>query len=167
MKENTETNPKALPVKDTVKENNGEVKYAIENAIFTLLGQTVLFSLYKHLKDNYSISPDEIPDHLETFVKTLERTFGMRSARTIERAIAKRFYFRHGLEFVEVDGYRLQDYIEDAKRQLNHSAITPSGYRNVESGGPANSCCNYVWLRSWLLKQYAHRAHKGLLRIRI
>jgi hypothetical protein len=103
---------------DVEKEDNREVKYAIENAIFTLVGPTILFSLYKHLRDHYGIVPDDVPNHLDVLLETLERTFGVKDAGIIETAIAKRFYFRYGLQFVEVDGHRLQNYIEEAKKRL-------------------------------------------------
>jgi len=100
------------------KEFNSEVKHAIEGAIYGIVGQDVLRSLYKHLKEHYDITPDEIPYRLDTVFETLERTFGVQGARTLSRAIAKRLYYRLNLQFVETENYRLQDYLEQAKNEL-------------------------------------------------
>jgi hypothetical protein len=97
---------------------NSEVKSAIDEAVFNLLGQDILESLYKHLSDHYDITPNEVPYRLDTLFDTLERTFGVRGARTISRAIAKRIYLKLNLRFIELPNNRLQDYIEQAKRLL-------------------------------------------------
>ena len=100
------------------KEFNREAKRAIDGAIFGIVGQDVLRALYKHLKEHYDITPDEIPYRLDTVFETLEHTFGVRGARTLSRAIAKRLYFSLNLQFVETENYRLQDYFKQAKKEL-------------------------------------------------
>jgi len=100
------------------KEFNRGVKYAFDSAIFGIVGQDVLRSLYQHLKEHYDITPDEIPYRTETVFDTLEHTFGVTGARTLSRAIAKRLYYRLNLQFVETENYRLQDYLEQAKKEL-------------------------------------------------
>ncbi len=102
----------------THEEFNSEVKRAIDGTIFGIVGQDVLRSLYKHLEKNYDITPDEVPYRLETVFETLERTFGVKGARTLSRAIARRLYYRLNLQFVETENYRLQDYMEQAKKEL-------------------------------------------------
>ena len=100
------------------KEFNNEFKQAFDGAIFGIVGQDVLRSLYTHLKDHYDITPDEVPYRLDTVFETLELAFGVKGARTISRAIAKRLYRRLNLQFVETENYRLQDYLEQAKKDL-------------------------------------------------
>jgi len=100
------------------KELNNEVKYAVDSAIFGIVGVDVLRALYKHLREHYDITPDEIPYRLDTVFDTLEQTFGVKGARTLSRAIAKRLYYRLNLQFVETENYRLQDYLEQAKKEL-------------------------------------------------
>ena len=100
------------------KEFNIEVKRAVDGAIFGIVGQDVLRALYEHLKEHYDITPDEIPYRLESVFETLEQTFGVQGARTLSRAIAKRLYLRLNLQFVETEDYRLQDYLEQAKKEL-------------------------------------------------
>ena len=105
-----------------VKEFDSEVKRSIESAIYGTVGGGVLKALYKHLKEQYNISPAEIPYRLDAVFETLEQTFGVKGARTLSRAIAKRLNFRLNLQFVEKDDYRLQDYVEQAKKQLRLQA---------------------------------------------
>ena len=102
------------------QEYGKELKFAIENAVFTLVGPIVLGSLHKHLMEKHGITADEVPSHLDTLSATFEKTFGPKGAGTLERAIAKRFYFRCDLRFTEKEGYRLHDYIQDAIKQLDH-----------------------------------------------
>jgi hypothetical protein len=90
----------------------------IDGAIFGIVGQDVLQALYKHLEKQYDITHDEVPYRLDTVFETLEQTFGVKGARTLSRAIARRLYFRLNLQFVETQNYRLQDYMEQAKKEL-------------------------------------------------
>ena len=82
------------------------------------MGQDVLAALYNHLKEHYDITPDEIPYRLDSVFETLEHTFGVQGARTLSRVIEKRLYFRLLLKFVATENYRLQDYLEQAKKEL-------------------------------------------------
>jgi hypothetical protein len=102
----------------TPKDFNDEVKQAIDGAIFGIVGQEVLRALHKHLREKYDVTPDEIPYRLDTLFGVLEDTFGVKGAKTLGNAIARRLYFRYNLQFGETEGYRLQDYVEQAKRQL-------------------------------------------------
>jgi hypothetical protein len=102
----------------TRKEFNDEVKLAIDNAIYTILGPQVLKAIYDSLKEHHDISGQEIPYRLETLFKTLEGTFGYQGTLTLGRVIAKRVYARMGLEFKELPDYKLQDYLDQAKKQL-------------------------------------------------
>ncbi len=103
---------------EQAKEFNDEVKRAIDGAIYAIVGQDVLRSLRNHLKTHYDITPDEIPYRLDTLFETLEHTFGLSGARTLSRAIARRIYYRYNIDFIVKDGYKLQDYLEDAKQIL-------------------------------------------------
>lgn len=100
-------------------EFNDEVKRAIDDTISTIVGQQVLKALYNHLKEHYDVTADEIPRRLDTLFNALEKTFGFKGALTLSRAIARRAYARMGLRFIELPDYRLQDYLEQAKKQLS------------------------------------------------
>ena len=100
------------------KSFNREVKFALDAVIFSLMGPNVLSSLYKHLKEHYNVDPDEVPYRLETMSSVLESVFGLAGVRTIEKATAKRLYNLYHLDFVDKPNYRLQDYLEQAKKEL-------------------------------------------------
>jgi hypothetical protein len=82
------------------------------------VGDQVLTAVYVHLKEHHGITAEEIPCRLDTVIATFEEIFGVVGAKTIGRAIAKRFYFRMGLEFFDAPTYSLQNYLEHAKNLL-------------------------------------------------
>jgi hypothetical protein len=99
-------------------EFSDEVRRAIDDAIRGIVGVNVLQSLHKHLKNRYDITPEEIPYRLDTLFQTLEYTFGVAGAGTLAKAIANRIYLKYNLQFPETHGYTLQEYLEQAKKQL-------------------------------------------------
>jgi hypothetical protein len=107
-----------LAIAQVTGDFNDEVKFAIDDAIRGIVGVNVLQSLYEHLKNRYDITSEEIPYRLDILFQTLEHTFGAAGARTLTNATAKRIYLKYNLQFTEIQGYRLQDYLEQAKKQL-------------------------------------------------
>jgi len=88
---------------------------ATNETIFSLLGQGALESLGKILKERYSVTPDEWPDHLDLIIRILESCLGPKATQTVGRAIAKAFYFRLNIEFTINSDMSLIDYVERAK----------------------------------------------------
>jgi len=99
-------------------EFNDEVKLAIDDTISAVVGRQVLNAVYDHLKEHYDVTESEVPYRLDTLFDTLEGTFGFKGALTISRVIARRVYTRMGLRFIELPNYRVQDYLEQAKKEL-------------------------------------------------
>jgi hypothetical protein len=97
---------------------NREVANAIDAALYEILGQTTLEVLYGHLKDHYCIGSDEIPCHLPTVIKVLEKMFGAVGTKAIGSDVARKLYAQLGLRFVERSNYSLKDYIEEALKLL-------------------------------------------------
>ena len=102
---------------------------AIDSSVFGILGDQVLKAVYTHLKEHYGVTADELPNRLDALHETLEGAFGAASAKTIGRAIAKRFYFRMGLEFNDLPNCGLQDYLEQAKVALLGRQQTNAPFR--------------------------------------
>jgi uncharacterized membrane protein len=98
---------------------NDQVKLAIDDAISTILGQQVLKAFYAYLNAHYDITSDEIPYRLDTLFHALEKVFGVNGASTLTRVITRRAYARMGLQFSEIRGYTLQDYLQDAKVEFS------------------------------------------------
>lgn len=103
---------------ETVRDFNGTLNKAISEIIQRVLGPSVLETLYRVLDEKYSVTADELPYRLDTFWEVLENGLGYATSRTVGRSIAKLFYSRLGLQFVANNGWRLQDYVEDAKKRL-------------------------------------------------
>jgi hypothetical protein len=103
---------------ETVRDFNGTLNKAIGETIRSVLGPDVLETLYHVLDEKYSVTGDELAYRLETLWEVLENGLGHVSSRTVGRSIAKLFYSRLGLQFVANDEWRLQDYVEEAKKKL-------------------------------------------------
>ncbi len=109
----------------TFKDFNNEVKLVIDNAISITYGEQVLKAVYDSLLEHHGITSDEIPYRLDTLFKTIEDTVGTKNAFTLSRMIAKGVYARMGLHFSEIQGYTLQDYMEQLKKQLTQPDYRP------------------------------------------
>lgn len=103
------------------REFDGKLLKSIDLTLSDLLGQAVLEALHRHLKELYDLIPDEVPYHLETLFEVLEYTLGVTATKTIGRAIARDFYARIGLRYVDIENYGLEDYVEQAKKELSRS----------------------------------------------
>jgi hypothetical protein len=100
---------------------NKKLLAAINEGIFSLLGQGALHSLDAYLKENYSISQSEWAGHLDLVLGMLEKCLGSVAGRTIGRTIAKRFYWKLGMEFTSIPSYTLSDYVENVKRKISEA----------------------------------------------
>ena len=107
---------KLSPVKCTHKFNDLLVE-VIDETIISLLSVQVAEALYSHLEKHHSIGKDEIPYRLDTLSSTFQGIFGS-SSRIVEKAIAKRFYFRLDFRFDDKPTKRLVEYVEQAKLML-------------------------------------------------
>lgn len=81
------------------------------------LGDSVRKAIYRHLEDRFSIRRDEIPGRLEEFAEGLRSMLGA-SADVLLKVTAKRLYAKLGLSFEEKPGWSFEDYVEEAKRNV-------------------------------------------------
>ena len=98
---------------------NVQLQATIDETIGGLLGESVLETLHEHLTKEYDLPPNKLPYRLDTFVEVLDNVFGASGSRTIVWAIARGFYSKMGLRFVENESFRLQDYLEQAKESVS------------------------------------------------
>jgi hypothetical protein len=103
---------------------------SMDGAIRSLLSQEVAEAFHANLRDKHSINPEDMLSHLATVSIVLEKYFGP-SARTIEKAIAQRLYSKYDLEFQGGEGYKLTDYVNNAKNKLPKSPALSSEPANV------------------------------------
>ena len=94
------------------------LKAAIGETVSVLLGQGVLAALHQYLGSHHSISSDALPAHLQTLRETLQRAIGFTAATTVERAIARTLYSKLNIRFKSSSNLTLQEYVDEAKRDL-------------------------------------------------
>jgi hypothetical protein len=95
---------------------------SIDETITELLSRAVVDALYAHLQTFHSISKDEVPYRLDTLFTILEKLFGVPSSQTITKMVARRFYFKLGLEFTANPRRTLLEYVDEAKMRLQNSS---------------------------------------------
>ena len=91
---------------------------AISDTIQEFLGFNALLALNEELRTKHNVSSDELPYRMTTIYDILERKFRVKGAKTIGPLIAERFYMKLGIPFHNHEGYRLLDYVEEAKIKL-------------------------------------------------
>jgi len=110
----------ALRRPESVKEFNDLLLESIDESITVLLSRQVADALYLHLQTTHSVSRSDVPYKLDILLTTLEETLG-KSARTVGKAIAKRFYLKLQLEFTNNPNHTLLEYVDKAKIRLQIS----------------------------------------------
>lgn len=90
---------------------------SIDESITGVLGERVTQAVYDALEKNFSIRREEVPHRVNDFALGLEKAFGIAPSETISRVIVKRLYSKLGLAFVEAAGWRLPDYVREARRR--------------------------------------------------
>ena len=107
-------------IAQNIRDLNSAVVSAIDETIADVLAAS-LITLYDKLRDQYSITRDELPYRTETLYKVLEDVFGVFGAKTLGSVIARTLYGNQGLVFENHDGYSLSDYVEFAKSKFSQS----------------------------------------------
>jgi hypothetical protein len=103
------------------KEFNSRLLESIDETLADLLSRGVVESLYLHLQTVHSISRDEAPHRLDIVVSILEEIFGLKGSKTICKAITRDFYAKLHLEFFDLPGRTLLEYVEGAKIKLREN----------------------------------------------
>jgi len=107
---------------------------SIRETIAQLLSPKIAEQIFEHLERFYSVKKDELPSHLDMLLLALKTNFGLRSSQVIEKAIARRFYSRLGIEFSDNPQRTLVDYVENAKltqRQQQNSNLSLAKPRTI------------------------------------
>jgi len=78
------------------------------------LGMNVRQVLYLYLKRHYKVRREDIPERIRDLHDVLKDLLGD-GGEVLEKFIARRFYSRLGLEFIDHKGWTLIDYLENAR----------------------------------------------------
>jgi len=105
---------------------------SIDEALSGLLGVRGRDLIYDHIARNYSFGREDIPVHLEEFLKLLEGTFS-EASRTIGRTIIRRLYDKLDWNFVVVSGFQFEDYIADARARIGKELFERARAKHKES----------------------------------
>jgi len=101
------------------REFNSLLLDSVDEALTDLLGTKFKDRFFTLLETERQISKKAIPDKLDSFTSVLSAVFGAKAAFVIGRAIAKRFYARLEIQFVERDSYTLLNYGSEAKSMIS------------------------------------------------
>jgi hypothetical protein len=75
-------------------------------------GEIVRTAIYDRIEKSYGLKREEIPEKLEAFHRALEDLLG-KSAKVIEKLIARNLYKRLGLNFANHENWTLVDHAND------------------------------------------------------
>ncbi|MEM3608199.1 MAG: hypothetical protein QW238_04970 [Candidatus Bathyarchaeia archaeon] len=78
------------------------------------LGSNVRQVLYLHLERHYKVRREDIPERIDKLHEVLRGLLGD-GGEVLEKFIARRFYSRLGLDFIDHKGWTLTDYVENAR----------------------------------------------------
>jgi len=87
-----------------------------EDILKKVLGEEPTKIILKHLEKKCSLRCDEKPSRVELISDVLLELLGS-SSTIIDRLILKNLYSRLGLEFVEKNGYRFSNHINELKEK--------------------------------------------------
>jgi len=90
---------------------NEEILECIDRGLSSL-GESAKYVIYWHLKKDYKVSREEIPENPEKFLEALRDMFGAAGAAVLERSIVREIKFRFG----GVEGNSLKEVIEELRR---------------------------------------------------
>lgn len=85
----------------------------MDESLRGIFGDNAADAIYRHWKDTQALPQEDLFAKLPDFTAAIRSTFG-NVARTIEKTIAKRFYWKLGLTFVEGPEITLQNYVDNA-----------------------------------------------------
>ena len=103
---------------EPVRNFNEIVCQAIDKTLEELMGPKVVEAVYVHLKYKFGVERNELPYRIDTVCSVLERAFGVKGARVIERKVAKNLYDRILLPFNDQQGLTLEDFLKLAKESI-------------------------------------------------
>jgi hypothetical protein len=88
---------------------------SIDDGLADILGEQFKETLYKHIEQKFHIARSSLPNRLDLLASALSGVLGDNGGVVMGRAIAKRFYSRLGLRFVQKPNHSLENYVTDAR----------------------------------------------------
>ena len=88
---------------------------SIDEGLTEIIGEWFKGTFYKLIEQKFQVTRSSLPNRLDILTSALSAALGNGAGAVMGRAIAKRFYSRLGLRFVQNPNHSLQDYVTDAK----------------------------------------------------
>jgi hypothetical protein len=88
---------------------------SIDDGLADILGEQFKETFYRHIEQKFHISKSSLPNRLDVLASALSAVLGDTGGLVMGRAIAKRFYSRLGLRFIQKPGHSFQNYVTDAR----------------------------------------------------
>jgi hypothetical protein len=97
----------------------------IDETVAGVMGHVGLEGLYLDLSAKSSVTREQLPNHLESLLASLEENFGSGPTRVISTAIARRLHSELNIDFTVKPDFGLGAYVHEVKTILLKSS-TPS-----------------------------------------
>jgi hypothetical protein len=88
---------------------------SIDDGLVDVLGEQFKETLHKYIEQKFHIATSSLPNRLDVLASALSAVLGDTGGVVMGRAIAKRFYSRLGLRFVQKPNHSLENYVTDAR----------------------------------------------------
>jgi hypothetical protein len=88
---------------------------SIDDGLADILGEQFKETFYKHIEQKFHIARSSLPNRLDLLTSALSAVLGDAGGMVMGRAIAKRFYSKLGLRFIQKQNHSLENYVTDAK----------------------------------------------------
>jgi hypothetical protein len=133
MKNNVETNRKAIPIKD-IEHDSEAGKHqkgfdhllleSIDEAVTEVLGAKVTSILWRHWEDNIGVTREDLPNHLPKLFESIQTTFG-RGGETVGERVIKRLYTKANVPLEYSQNRPLEEYVKKLKQILAEDPKQP------------------------------------------
>ena len=95
--------------------------------------------VYDHLARNYSLGREDLPTHMDWFLKFLESVFSSVGSRTIGRTIIRRLHDKLDWQFVLVADFDFDDYMKAINAKIARELFRRAKVEHDKSLGNTNA----------------------------
>jgi hypothetical protein len=88
---------------------------SIDDALTGVLGRQFKQAVYEYIAHQFHVTRSMLPGRLDVLESALSMALGGTASIVVGRAIAKRFYAKLGLQFVQKPSHSLLDYVTEAR----------------------------------------------------
>ena len=117
---------------------NDLILASVDDTLYDLFGPRGRDIIFDHIARNHSFAREDIPVHLDEFLKLLSEAFSTGS-ETVARTILRRLYSKLGWKFTVIPGLRFDDYIVEVKARIAQDLFEKSKIKHAEDLGKPQS----------------------------